>query len=414
MTKLLLLFFLVFNIFFAQSSPIQKEDVDRVYALHKIDSDSAYKLSYHLIQECKTSEDYYGLVKLNYLLGFLHKKDKDIGKSVLHYLEAIRFSEEAEYEDLSTDAIVLRYNLGNLYRTYKANELAITYYQEAIEVADWVDDQEMLVKLKFNLALTYEQANQSEQAIALFNELLTLSTKEREKRILNQLGLIYWEQGDLENAKLQFKKLLVVDEQFKIYTAKALHNLGEIEFEIGNKKRAIELINESIQIKQEINEVDERSLFISHKVLGDYLFDQKDFKEALNVYAKAETLIDAVKHESMSFELYRSLSQLNYEMNNAEEARIYSNLHASTVDSYLLAQQSLQETDRQFNMDLITKRYLEEVAKQEQIASILLYSKVISGSLLALLLFTIGLNWYQKVQLRRSIVRDLINLKVVD
>ncbi|WP_436517047.1 tetratricopeptide repeat protein [Ekhidna sp. To15] len=414
MTKLLLLFFFVFNIFSAQSSSIQKEDVDKIYAIHKIDPDSAYQLSYGLVLECNTNEDYYGLVKLNYLLGYLHKKDKNIGKSVLHYLEAIRFSEDAEYDGLSTDAIVLRYNLGNLYRTYKANDLAITYYLEAIEIADWIDDKEMLVKLKFNLALTYEQAKQSEKAISLFNELLNSSSEEREKRILNQLGLIYWEQGDLENAKLYFKKLLDVEEKFKIYSAKALHNLGEIEFEVGNKENAIELINESIQLKKEISEVDGRSLFISYKVLGDYLFERKDFKGALNVYTKAETLIDEVKHESMSFELYRSLSQLNYEMNNSEEARIYSNLHSSTVDSYLISQQSLQETDRQFNMDLITKRYLEEVAKQEQIASILLYSKVISGSLLALLLFTIGLNWYQKVQLRKSIVRDLINLKVVD
>lgn len=414
MTKLLLLFYFVLNIFPAVSSSIQKEDVDRIYAIHKDDPDSAYNLSQELVQECNSNEDYYGLVKLNYLLGFLHKKDKNIGKSVLHYLEAIRFSEEADYEDLSTDAIALRYNLGNLYRTYKANDLATTYYKEAIEIADWIDDKEMLIKLKFNLALTYEQANQSDLAISLFTELLNVSSAKREKRILNQLGLIHWQQGDLEEAKLYFNRLLNIDDGFKIYTAKALHNLGEIEYGIGNQENAIALINQSIQLKQEIKDVDGRSLFISYKVLGDYLFKKMDFTGALKVYTEAESLIEEVKHESISYELYGSLSQLSYEINNTEDARAYSNLYSSTVASYLTSKESLQETDRQFNMDLITKRYLDEVAKQEQIADILLYSKAISGSLLALLLLTIGYNRYQKVQLRKSILQDLINLKVVD
>ena len=64
-------------------------------------------------------------------------------------------------------------------------------------------------------------------------------------------------------------------------------------------------------------------------------------------------------------------------------------------------------------MDLITKRYFDEVAKQEQVASILMYSKLISGTLLFLLLFSLWYNWYQKARLRKSIAQELIDLKMI-
>ncbi len=414
MTKHLLLLLFITTSFFANSSELTEDELKNVYSLTKTNLDSAYTLSYELLKNCSTNDDYFGLVKLNYLLGFLHKKDGNIGKSVLHYLEAIRYAEKADYDNVRLDEIDIQQNLANLYRVYKANELAIEYYTKAIEIADWVNNPAKVRSLKFNLALTYEQANQIPQSISLFKELLPISAKDRQNRIINELGLIYWKEGDIVTAKSYFSQLLSLDKENILYKAKALQNLGEIEYESGNYVMAISLINEAIEIKNQITDVDSRSLFISYKILGDLHFKERELDLAQKAYKSAESLVSAVKHESFSFELYRSLSQLSYEFGNQIEGRSYSHLYSTTVDQYLSSQQTLQETDRQFNMDLITKRYLDQVAKQEQIASILFYSKIISGSLLALLLFTIGLNWYQKVQLRKSIVRDLINLKVVD
>lgn len=415
MSKHLLLIFFILNTFLVNSSPIEKEELDQVNALFKVNKDSAFSLSYELIDECYSNDDYYGLVKLNYILGYYHKRNNNVGKSVLHYLEAIRYSKEADYEGLINDQIELRYNLGNIYRKYKANDLAISNYKEAIEIADWFDENnKRVLRLKFNLALTYEQAEQAFEAIALFNEIFQSSTESRKKRITNELGLIYWEIGELDNAKTQFHKLLGNSGEFKIYSAKALHNLGEIEYENGNPTKAIELILQAIRMKEEIEDVEQRSLFLSYKVLGDLQLKEQNLNEALAAYKVAETMVESVKHEAFSFEIYRSLTQLNYEFGNHNEAREHNQLYAKTVDNYLESQKSIQETDRQFNMDLITKRYLEEVDRQEQIASILLYSKTISGSLLALLLMTVGYNRYQKIKLRRSILEDLIRLKVVD
>ena len=414
MAKQLLLFIFIINGFLASSSSISEEELNEIYSLLDTNHDSAYALSYSLLEVCNNEEDYYGLVKLNYILGYLHKQDGNVGKSVLHYLESIRFSKDANYDGLEKDAISIRKNLANLYRIYKAHDLAITYFNEAIEIADWTNNQKQLVSLKFNLALTLQQNNQSALAISTFKEILNLSSDKRKKRIINELGLIHWGLEDYENAKMYFNQLLEIDEGSELYSAKAMHNLGEIEFESGNMEKGIELIRNAINLKLKINSEDQRSLFISYKKLGDFLYAKLDFSGAKNAYSMAEDLVSAVKHDVYSYELYRSISQLNYELGDPQNGKLYSNLYSKRVDEYIESQQLLQETDRQYNMDLITKRYLDQVDKQEQIASILLYSKVISGSLLALLLLTIGINWYQKVQLRKSIVRDLINLKVVD
>lgn len=414
MAKHILLIFFILSAFFASSSTISQDELKQVYSLTKNNLDSAYSLSYQLIKRCESNGDYFGLVKLNYLLGYLHDVDGSIGKSVLHYLEAIRYTDNAEYEDLKKDAVDIRQNLANLYKKHKANELAISYYKDAIEIADWNNDKKKVISLKFNLALTYKQSEEYNEAIPLFEELLNVSSKKRKYRVINELGLIYKNTGDFKNAKMYFTQLSQLEEKYKIYSAKALHNLGRMEYDFGNYERAIELIGQAIALKEEISDVDKRSLFISYKTLGEYLLNTTDYNGSKKALHSAEAIIDAVKNESLSFELYRSLSQLNYELDNPEIAREYSNLYLKTVDNYLEAQKDLHETDRQYNMDLITKRYFAEVKKQEQIASILLYSKIISGSLLTLLLLTIGYNWYQKVQLRKSIVQDLINLKVVD
>lgn len=414
MAKHLLLLFFSFSTLIANSSQLQQDELKKVYSLTKTNLDSAYELSYELLKECNSNEDYFGLVKLNYLLAFLHHRDENIGKSLLHYLEAIRYSENANYEGSIKDAIDMRHNIANLYRIYKTNNLAIQYYKEAIEMADWIDDKKKSNYSKFNLALTLKQDGRGPEAISLFQEMLPSSSEKTKNRIINEIGLIYKDLGDFESSKLYFEKLLNIDEKYKIYTAKALHNLGLIEYEIGSINNAIDLINESIDVKESIEGVDQRSLFISHKTLGDYLFEQEEHGNALQTYESAEKLIDEVKNEAISYELYRSMSQLNYEIGRPDAARNYSNLYSKTIDDYIQSQQNLQEIDRQYNMDLITKRWEDQVAKQEQIASILLYSKIISGSLLSLLLLTIGFNWYQKARLRKSILEDLIKLKVID
>ncbi len=411
--QLLLLVYLVSTIS-AYSFSINEKELNGIYSLTKTNIDSAYTLSYNYLDKCNQDNDYYGIVKLNYLLGFLHKKDNNIGKSVLHYLEAIRYAKYADYEGLLDDEVSLRKNLANTYRIYKANELAIKYYTEAINITDQIGDQKNSISLKFNLALTYAQTDEINSAIKLFNSLIEISEKERKKRIINELGLIHWELGDLEKAKEYFSQLIEVADGYQLYKAKALHNLGEIEYELGNNEEAIELIKSSIQLKNEISDVDQRSLFISYKALGDFLFQKGAFAEAQKAYASAEPLVESVQNEAFSYELFRSLSQLNYELGNPFKARNYSTIYSNKVDGYLEMQQKIQETDKQYNIDLITKRYMDEVARQERIASILFYSKLISGSLLALLLFSVGYNWYQKVRMRRSIVKELVDLKFID
>ena len=56
----------------------------------------------------------------------------------------------------------------------------------------------------------------------------------------------------------------------------------------------------------------------------------------------------------------------------------------------------------------------EKVEKQEKIASILFYSRLTSGGLVALLLFVIGYNRYEKLRIKRSIEKQLIHLEMME
>ncbi|MEO1253676.1 MAG: hypothetical protein AAFY41_02145, partial [Bacteroidota bacterium] len=136
--------------------------------------------------------------------------------------------------------------------------------------------------------------------------------------------------------------------------------------------------------------------------------------EALNYLKKAESIISYAQQDPSSFKIYKTFSNVYYSQGLEDLGKKYSEIFFDKTEAFLETQKDIQRKDKEYNFDLITQRYFDQVKKQEKIASILLWSKTISGSLLALLLLTIAYNRYQKVQLRKNLVQELVDLKVIE
>lgn len=356
-------------------------------------------------------EEYF---RVNYLLGYIYKEEGDFGKAIIYYLESIRLAEENK-EAFSSDLASLYNRCAIIYRQFKAYDLANEYYMKGIDLANAMGDQKMLVRLNFNFAGVYIDNEQYEEALNLLNKHLPLA-KELDYKLddyYNRIASVYLKSDRysqaLENYDILESLVKPNDYEMQGYL---YHNMGLAYQGLGNNDYTERFLVKSIELKKK--HTDSTILFSSYFDLGQHKFNIGAIDESLAYFNLAINTINDNPVTPSQFEVYKSKANALFQNSEYLEAKTYEDLYTGKLNDYLDLQEDLQEFDRKYNMDLITKRYFDKVARQERISDILLYSKAISGSLLALLLMTVGYNRYQKIKLRRSILEDLIRLKVVD
>ena len=415
--KRFLSFIIVFFFFSYSFASDTEENLKTIRSYFGNNWDSARLLSKELLVQAEKKDDSYGIVKANLYLGFILSEQKDYAKSVLYCLEGIRQAEERDYEGIHKDKLWLRKNIAITFRKFEANSLATKYNLEAIEIAISNDITKQIISLKLNQALVYQSNDQYAEAIQFLTDILPLIEEDnffRRSEIVNQIGLIYLESKDFDKAEEYFEKVLKIPSENPLYKAKSLHNLGEIHYELGDVEKSIDYLRQAITLMSSESQVNNYGIFLSYRNIGRYLSEVGQEDEALEFLKKAEEIASYAEHDPSSFKIYRTFSNIYYSKGLNELGEKYINTYVSKTEDFLETQEEIQRKDKEYNFDLITKRYFDEVAKQEKIASILFYSKTISGSLLFLLLLTVGYNRYQKVQLRKHIVRELVELKMID
>lgn len=390
------------------------DDLTKIYQLIQEDRKAAINLVLELKHSNDELDDDLWKVRSNFYLAYSYKLEGEFGKSVIHYLEAIRHSNNASYDGIISEKISLHKNLGNIFQQFKAHDLATKYNLIALELAESSKNDKESISIKFNQSRNLRSSEEYDASIDLFKSILPDSDESRVPRIINEIAVVYMLKEDWSNAKFHFEKLMNIKSTTQFFKAKALHNLAEIENKKGNIEEAINKLIASINIKESLAKKDNKSLFISYKTLGEYFLAANLINKAGIYLEKGEELTSEINMSFEHFSIYELLSEYNYLMGDISKYQYYSNLYSNKLKSYINLQEEIQETDKRYNMDLITKRYFDEVAKQEKIASILFYSRLISGSLLMLLLAVVGYNRYEKIRVRRRIEDHLVQLEMWD
>ncbi len=378
-------------------------DLKIIEGYSKTNPDKAIHVSKVLLEKSEEERNLFGVIKANFWIAHLLKRKKEYGESVVYYLEGIRQAETGHYDSIFIDKIWMRRNLANTFRTHEANELATRYNLEAIEIAKKHGVFEQVVELTFNQALVYERDEQYNKAITFYRDVRRLSDSisynnvSYKYRVLNQIGLVYLENSEYDSAIVYFDQLLdIKDPAHMLFKAQALHNIGEIHYENGDVFKTISLLWQAVSILEKIGNV-EYNLFLSYRNLGRYLYETSQIEEAIAILGKAESIISYADWDPSSFEIYQSFSNLHYSIGNEELGNAYLKIYNDEVEAY--------HGVKKENLELITNRYfekLEKEEKEERIASIMFYVKLIGGSLLCVFGLILGYNRVRSVRLQRS------------
>ncbi|WP_420577908.1 hypothetical protein [Ekhidna sp.] len=356
------------------------------------------------------------IVQANFTMAYILDENGEYGKAIIYYLESIRHAEQASYDGVKKSLISLHKNCGVIFRKFKAFNLAKEYYRKGLELAHQESDEKQIISINYNLSGILLDESDYNGAVTILEQLLKRDVENSKYfDILNRLSYAYIQNLDFVSARSKLDEIVLRKDESPIkLLAYAYQNLGTIESLEGNFQKADDYFNKAIENITQSSDPLPSSVF---KIYFDKAKNFSDWSKpglAIETYAKAENLIGQISQHPEYFEIYKAIANIHFDLENFQKSKTYEDLYSKSVNTYLLQQEEIQQSDKQYNMDLITKRYFDEVAKQERIASILFYSKLISGSLLALLLMSVGFNWYQKVRLRRSIVRELIDLKILD
>jgi CHAT domain-containing protein len=133
---------------------------------------------------------------------------------------------------------------GKYYYLHHQFELAISFWQQAIEVYTQSQDSLSQVRVLSNLALAYSQLNNSEQATKKITNSLNLLNQDSQITAADQvpaLAQVLNNQGMIELAEGKVEKAIATWEQAKVYYQQATDELGVIRASINQATAYMQL-----------------------------------------------------------------------------------------------------------------------------------------------------------------------------
>lgn len=387
--------------------------VDIALELLSSDPDSCINYTKKLLNQSKLNNNLFGIVKSNYVLGYLEHKRGDYGKAIIFYLEGIRYAKEGEYSEVSKDIANLCQAAGNVFKKFANYDLARKYYDEAMTVASLKNDFQQYTYLVLLSAKVLKEEGKYQKATDLLETTFHSFQNIQKKTvadIYNQLGLIYTKQKNKERALLNFDKLInfVESEPTLIdkYSGRAYHNTGNLHYQLESFDDAVSYYRKAIMRKESVK-TSKSSLFVTYKDLSESYLKLKKFDSADYYVNMAENYYEHAKKIPKYYELLKFKGNIMKERGDLEGYIKYQDLYASTLENHHEEQRQIEAADKKYNLDLITQRYFALVAEQERNNQIQYYSAVGGSFLVTLIVLIIAFFQYRKYALRRDLEASL-------
>ena len=378
--------------------------------------DSAYNLAEEAFTLAELEGYGYGMAQSHFIMGYITKKKGQYDKAIIHYLEADRYAEQANFDGVNAYRVSLLKNSANIFRETKANELSLEYYEKAKDLAKDSDNTKELASIYYNLAFLHEELEELDKAIECsYLALENLSNEDRLYfRVLNKLGdylRIAERYEESINVLTELIGQLPVDEyQLRGF---ALHNLALNYSNREMYSETLRYLYRSIEQRKLIDGT-QYELFETYLLIGEIFQETGEVDSVEWYFSNAEKYIDVVQFNPEAFELYSLQSEFYFEQGDTEKARRYADLYRASLNEYMEMQEDIRATDRSYSMKLVTKRYFDKLEKEERIADVKFWAFMISGGFFLLLCATLFYNWYSRYRLRKEIENELVALKIIE
>lgn len=217
--------------------------------------------------------------------------------------------------------------IGNVNTYMDIYDQAINYYMKALDIVEDQDINELKAGIYNNIGTIFSRLDSNSDAIHYYNLGIKIAIQSNDEYVLTVLRYnlteAYYREKKFKKAKSIIDiicKNVKKDESKTLYS-KAIHLLGLIEFELGQKERAIDLIKESLSITEKTNEHGAKIDALID--LANCLAKQNKYEEAIKYMNYTNIKEDDFKYGNQILEIYQKLGEYNNSIDKKEEANKY-------------------------------------------------------------------------------------------
>ena len=201
---------------------------------------------------------------------------------------------------------------------------AFKLHTEAISILLELNDSSRLARSYNNLGLVYSQINEIENAILTYQKALEINEVLQNHvelgRLYGNIGSLYAKLNYHEKSREYFQLSidLKMEHMPEIQWAGAYNNLGSAYRRLKNLDTASVLFNKSIEISTRLGDQDVEIL--SKNNLGLTYYDLKQYKLAYDLMLSALAKARSINHKPHTVMTLANLSMINVELGNYEDA----------------------------------------------------------------------------------------------
>jgi signal transduction histidine kinase len=210
----------------------------------------------------------------------------------------------------------IQFDIGNYYKRKGYLQLALEELHKSLVYYEQNPESIIIVYLYNSLANVYKELGYFDKSVQYYYDAIQLDSLRDDVFLLhdlyNNLGVTHWKLGgSADSARYYINKALDISLQFNspMHQYIYLSNLGGLEADEGNYKKALELLLEAKDIQEQYPDLYKKSaLYVNLGTTYRYLNDYKKAQEYYN-----EALLDAQKISAFDnlMNVYGGLMQLD-------------------------------------------------------------------------------------------------------
>jgi tetratricopeptide (TPR) repeat protein len=234
------------------------------------------------------------------ILGISHETEGRNEEAFKSYEQAVQIADETDRNDIKSKSYQ---HLGNLFTGTFEYKKAIEYYLKAREISPDLEGNEIEVEAYQWLAYNHIQAGQYQESREYYNEVVKLASQlgDKKRKINAYLGLgsAFNSTGEFESSRKYFLKALTVAEQLhdKILQKEAYRNLGAVYYENRKFDAAVKSYFKIKEISHDLGERKEEAN--ACLMLGDTFQELKEHEDAIESYQETLNISEELEDKEM-------------------------------------------------------------------------------------------------------------------
>ena len=168
---------------------------------------------------------------------------------------------------------------------------ALKYFREALEIAEELSIFERKAAILNNIGFLLKDRGDLDEALKYFREALEIDEQlgdlKGKAARLNNIGSLLYNRGELGEALKYFKEALEIDEQLGDLQGKAmsLNNIGFLSKDRGDLDEALKYFREALEMDEQLGDLQGKAMRLNN--IGGILDDRGDLDGALKYYKEA-------------------------------------------------------------------------------------------------------------------------------